>query len=690
MLLHTWTHESQYGRAQSREIKQPVREKEASGVLVFMLCKVCIDGLEGMWDPSRSKRLARSQDFIKKLHPRDDGTPSDVTEQVSNSGHPSTDAPDLDSLGPNEIVYGHHKAIDSYITSMEEGCTFCNYLATMYDCEDTGNSVIEVLGYYSVFTFILLKSGESVEEPLVTLYRDKFRGDFMFVPVGDPKYDRMLNFNLGPSNHDSTTWSLIDTWMTRCLESHSLCRKPDVSEPYMPTRLLQLGSSQIGRTFRLVNGSECPPESRYVALSYCWGVKPLSGMLRLLQSTVQNLSQWQPVDDLPKTFRDAMDVAQHFGVDYIWIDRLCVYQDSAEDWQKEASCMQKLRRLSLSFDQEPAVQRSWVVQERLLAPRTLHFGREQVFWECVEAGCCETHPQVVDCFDMSDFYDEKGKEEGQELERHQFLWKPLLALSYRRHFDDPCTQLIHDWYGIAEYYVSRELTRAGDKLVAISGLANDMKNRLRELKPGPHRYLAGFWEDNLITAIGWNVLNPAERAIDYRAPSWSWACLDGHVNLLDAVQDGHDDILMLVASLIAADTEYVGSEDTGQVKSGILTLRGPCSTVQIGQKAFGTIITERVVQGFRSPEEQNHDSRPQWSEMSVIFDTWDDIRDEAFVLWIYASRFASGKWYIRGLALKWEKEDKYQRLGLVGGYFANKDDALAWIDMFPTKQISIF
>ena len=32
----------------------------------------------------------------------------------------------------------------------------------------------------------------------------------------------------------------------------------------------------------------------------------------------------------------------------------------------------------------PLSGRGWVLQERLLAPRTLHFGREQLFWECCE------------------------------------------------------------------------------------------------------------------------------------------------------------------------------------------------------------------------------------------------------------------------------------------------------------------
>ncbi|KAF6843781.1 heterokaryon incompatibility protein [Colletotrichum musicola] len=148
--------------------------------------------------------------------------------------------------------------------------------------------------------------------------------------------------------------------------------------------------------------------------------------------------RWQPVEILPKTFRDAVIVAKRFQIRYLWIDRLCIYQDSADDWRHESSGMQHVYRnglLNVSafgahsgddglffsrlpwkeklstavefrlspeaeaarltdifvpfkphsfelFNQNPLVLRGWVLQERLLAPRVLHFGRHQAYWEC--------------------------------------------------------------------------------------------------------------------------------------------------------------------------------------------------------------------------------------------------------------------------------------------------------------------
>lgn len=322
--------------------------------------------------------------------------------------------------------------------------------------------------------------------------------------------------------------------MSTCFNSHPQCNLSKSSGSYRPTRLLKLDNTH---TFRLVLGTECPSTFHYVALSYCWGARPVEHLLRLLQSTFGDLRREQPVENLPKTFRDSIDVAKRFGVHYIWIDRLCIFQDSAEDWQREASTMQDVYRNALfsisalgakddqggcfferdplktaptivsfkltedgeekaflcilekgkswhlHFQHEPLVQRSWVVQERLLAPRTLHFGSKQVFWECREASCCEMHPQGVHHFE------EVRTQVVDRNPNHPFLWKQLLDAPDRSHASDPYEQLFADWNDLTIYYASRELTVPNDKLVALSGLANNMKARLQQLRPGPHDIL---------------------------------------------------------------------------------------------------------------------------------------------------------------------------------------------------------
>jgi hypothetical protein len=73
----------------------------------------------------------------------------------------------------------------------------------------------------------------------------------------------------------------------------------------------------------------------YVALSHCWGTlgkHPLRTTTDNLQEHISGIS-WST---LPKTFQDALKITRELGIDYIWIDSLCIVQDSEEDWRQES------------------------------------------------------------------------------------------------------------------------------------------------------------------------------------------------------------------------------------------------------------------------------------------------------------------------------------------------------------------
>jgi hypothetical protein len=128
-----------------------------------------------------------------------------------------------------------------------------------------------------------------------------------------------------------------------------------------------------------------------------------------------------PVDMMPKTFKDAMSVAILLGVQYIWIDSLYIIQDDENGWKKESSLMgdvykgalcnfaataaaesdrseglfvetNPLSKSSLAADikgrlyncftetmelsfllRKELNSRGWILQERLLSPRIVHF-----------------------------------------------------------------------------------------------------------------------------------------------------------------------------------------------------------------------------------------------------------------------------------------------------------------------------
>ncbi|KAI1081288.1 hypothetical protein F5B20DRAFT_537639 [Whalleya microplaca] len=62
-----------------------------------------------------------------------------------------------------------------------------------------------------------------------------------------------------------------------------------------------------------------------------------------------------------------------------------------------------------------------------------------------------------------------------------------------------------------------------DKLVAISGIAKSYQSVFRS------DYVAGLWKSNLCQNLCWYSRNNLERISTYRAPSWSWASVDGGV-----------------------------------------------------------------------------------------------------------------------------------------------------------------
>lgn len=73
-----------------------------------------------------------------------------------------------------------------------------------------------------------------------------------------------------------------------------------------------------------------------MALSHCWGESEVIG---LTTATASSLFTSAPISKLPRTFRDAIEVCRWLNYSHIWIDALCIIQDSDEDWKTEAHAM---------------------------------------------------------------------------------------------------------------------------------------------------------------------------------------------------------------------------------------------------------------------------------------------------------------------------------------------------------------
>ena len=75
---------------------------------------------------------------------------------------------------------------------------------------------------------------------------------------------------------------------------------------------------------------------KYVALSHCWGI---TNTAKLKNGTLRTMTCGIDWSKLPKTFQDAIYVTRRLGFRYLWIDSLCIIQDSPEDWSKESGTM---------------------------------------------------------------------------------------------------------------------------------------------------------------------------------------------------------------------------------------------------------------------------------------------------------------------------------------------------------------
>lgn len=517
----------------------------------------------------------------------------------------------------------------------------------------------------------------------------------------DPRFDHGMNFDLAPSTAHETTWNFISRWFLTCTNSHNECNTPGKSGSLKPRRILKFDRTGEAASFQLVDGTECATESAYMTLSYCWGSQPASQAYRLLKSTEQDMRNKQSIALLPKTIRDAMEIASYFQCSYLWVDRLCIFQDSAEDFQREAASMADIyknstlniaalgaqdadggcfferdqryvaptrvniqhnrhnryerpmpyrfeseKRLGLrsSFEAEPLIHRAWTVQERILARRVIYFGSKQVFWECKHAHWCETHP------DEAKVSDDIEKTMVTKDERWGHLWERLLhggdedpwrlLLTKLVRLSDPCEQLLADWSGIVTLFNKCALTVPSDKLVALSGVANEVKRRLEELRPDArHRYVAGLWEEELPGVLTWHVLGPASRAISYRAPTWSWASIDGLVKFPLKAGDTNSVFSTLTAVRIE---QRSGEPETGQVENASITLLGPVLHAKVRTTegwlkpaSFEFVVAslcEASDPGSKTDQTSGTKAPVQFgiSHSKVVFDTLDDIRQDIF------------------------------------------------------------
>jgi hypothetical protein len=299
----------------------------------------------------------------------------------------------------------------------------------------------------------------------------------------------------------------------------------------------------------------------YVALSYCWGT---TAQLRLLSSNFNDLLQnGIQVSSLPKTITDAILVTRKLGMQYLWIDSLCIIQDSNEDKDKELMKMASIYknatitisaaaaadsgygflqdrdqvqlRLDKSmclpfwreteegyrgvagwiylcpeahighkverFSGEIINTRAWTYQESTLAPRLLIYGSGPPQWHC--AGKWRIYGLDIhpDCLPNPNSYTSVTK----IVEEYGIIVPDqTLKFSDRKPYEHEDIGNRLDWLPLVENYSCRQLSFQADKLLALSALAAEHQ----AVEHG--RYIAGLWEASLPRSLLWWRSTPSE------------------------------------------------------------------------------------------------------------------------------------------------------------------------------------
>ncbi|KAK3360435.1 heterokaryon incompatibility protein-domain-containing protein, partial [Lasiosphaeria hispida] len=314
----------------------------------------------------------------------------------------------------------------------------------------------------------------------------------------------------------------------------------------LPTRLLDVSNPH---TLRLVPGEGIRDGrgGRYIALSHCWGELEPDEVHRYC-TTKQNIHDREgeggfSLDSLPLTLQDAIKVTQALEVRYLWIDSLCIIQGDSEDWNAEAKRMDAVyasayctiaatsatnskssflkrdisneymhvrddsgRRAYIcnnvaDFDQEVRKallsSREWVLQERMLSRRTVHFSARQMYFGCREGVCCEVISRNVRITEKFINYD---------------------TFDFLRSF--------------LENYPQRGLPKPTDRAVAISSLAA----RLASVFSCEERN--GIFEVFLHRTLLWTTREGPQKLKRIRnesdkVPSWSWMACERPIQFPD-------------------------------------------------------------------------------------------------------------------------------------------------------------
>ncbi len=361
---------------------------------------------------------------------------------------------------------------------------------------------------------------------------------------------------------------------------------------HLPKRVVDISDSR----YRLVE-PEGGLTGRYAALSYSWGKRGFQ------MTTSKNYRSFQggiDRDTVPILFQDAASIAHRLNIRYLWIDAMCIIQDSRSDWEEQVAKMADIfenaaitiaasassdpgvsifarrqldhqevelgngangRRLNATFKARRKIQfgihaksqwstevdpldlRAWALQEKELSTRFISYTGAELQWKCRKIKTCECHEMP---------YPSQG-----------LFWPSTAPLS-----GDQSSRNLVAWTRVVEEFSSRNLRVIEDRLPALLGLASKFY-AMTGLT-----YIAGLWRENIVSDLVWqrgskNLLAPLTGVV----PSFSWVSVPGPVNF-QLGRYSYDGIRECSLELLQVDYANTDSKPTSRAVEGSLTARG--------------------------------------------------------------------------------------------------------------------
>lgn len=495
------------------------------------------------------------------------------------------------------------------------------------------------------------------------------------------------------------------TWLERCDRDHEGCKSSGARTSW-PARLLDLSGinveSRIG-IVRLVNTASIlvtddasqDDDLRYACLSHCWG------KIRLLTTEFANLEEHMAgisIDLLPKSFREAILFTKSLDISFIWIDSLCIIQDSAADWNVESAKMATIYRqghftisvaratnaqggcfstaankyvgdqIELSGpDSErfsvwtrkpikhgswPLLERGWVFQERILSRRIIYFTEEELVWECTQHRVCEcsrASPSAGGIYSL----------DSTKYAHHVAMTSMTIP------------HLANQWRDMVVNYTMKNLTFDKDVFPALSGLAKEMQFH----RPNSE-YHAGLWSDSFVVDMLWRLKSPAYTATvrpsDWRAPSWSWASVRSQVTYetMAGRQLYAGAISKTHAKVLSVTTERTANEH-GMIESSSVKIQG-----------YVVPATPYFDLGrMGHPYLQINEERgigPEWDDGAVDGNFLLDLSPIVYLLKMVTTNRKVNGWdelicLVLQKVVDDEEDTSYQRLGYISRYWPEED-----------------